>query len=79
MQGASVVVARGAGDTDTMKGAAKRHDPFNDLVRFQRGNGLHALRHNLSKTALHIEGLILLQHVIAGTRELVRQCLGGND
>ena len=49
MQGASVSVARGAGDTDTMKGAAKQHDPFNDLVCCQRVTWLHALRHELQQ------------------------------
>ena len=29
------------------------------------------------KTALHIERLGLLEPVVAGPRELVRQCLGG--
>src|SRR3989304_834911 len=31
------------------------------------------------ETALHIEGLSFLEHVVAGARELVRERLGGDD
>src|SRR6478752_1149839 len=34
---------------------------------------------DLRETALHIKGLMLLQHMVASTRELVRERLARND
>src|SRR5437899_2327079 len=49
-------------------------------IEYQTSNGLAAQRQNvLRETAPHIERLLLAEHVIAGTRQLVGQRFAGHD
>src|SRR5712691_5642480 len=71
-----------AGDADTMNWGGKARHPFRWLgcgSSVYPGLTRFAMNSELGEAALHVEGFPLLEHVVAGTREFVRERFGGHD
>src|SRR6266446_969229 len=77
--GTSLELARDAGDPDSIHRGAEAVSiqsagsrPVNPLAR------CCCTDPRSGETTLHVERLVLLEHVIASARQLVRECLGGH-
>src|SRR5215467_6249617 len=78
---ASPLVAHGLGDSVSVlikmaQGRCPNHSGGFAPVRFP---GSPPLAQPLSETQVHLEGLLVSQHVVAGSRKLVRQSLDRQD